>query len=187
MARAAIAAGKHVYTEKPLATTFADAAAILAAAAAAGVRVGAAPDTFLGGGLRTARAIIDEGGIGTPLLAFATVRRARPGALAPEPGRLLRAGRRPAARRRAEYYVTALVDLLGPVRHVAAAGIGVGSERRVGRGAAGGRRRSCPRCRRSVVGTLEFASGAVAGVISVVRRRRDARRRSSRCTARPVR
>ena len=72
VARAAIAAGKHVYTEKPLATTFGDAPRRPRRATAAGVRVGAAPDTFLGGGLRTARAIVDEGGIGTPMLAFAT-------------------------------------------------------------------------------------------------------------------
>ena len=71
VSRAAIAAGKHVYTEKPLATTRADAEAILADAAAAGVRVGGAPDTFLGGGLQTARALLDDGSIGQPILASA--------------------------------------------------------------------------------------------------------------------
>ena len=71
ISRAAIAAGKHVYTEKPLATTRADAEAILADAAAAGVRVGSAPDTFLGGGLQTARAVLDDGAIGQPILASA--------------------------------------------------------------------------------------------------------------------
>ena len=50
-----IAAGKHVYSEKPLATLRADGQKVLTAAEAAGVRVGCAPDTFLGGGLQTCR------------------------------------------------------------------------------------------------------------------------------------
>jgi predicted dehydrogenase len=75
---AAIAAGKHVYTEKPLATSRADAQRLLAAAMDAGLRVGAAPDTFLGGGLQTARALIDEGLIGEPLVANAAVAHTGP-------------------------------------------------------------------------------------------------------------
>ena len=56
---AAIEAGKHVYTEKPLATTFPDGLAVVAAANAKGLRVGAAPDTVLGASLQEARALID--------------------------------------------------------------------------------------------------------------------------------
>ncbi len=64
---AAIAAGKHVWTEKPFATDRESGQALLAQAAAAGVRIGGAPDTFLGAGLQTARRLIDRGDIGTPL------------------------------------------------------------------------------------------------------------------------
>ncbi len=64
---AALAAGKHVFSEKPFATNRADGLALLAQADAAGLRVGGAPDTFLGAGLQTARRLIERGDIGTPL------------------------------------------------------------------------------------------------------------------------
>ena len=61
---AALSAGKHVYTEKPLGVTRADGRQAVDLARAKGLRLGAAPDTFLGGGLQTARQLIDEGAIG---------------------------------------------------------------------------------------------------------------------------
>lgn len=64
---AALAAGKHVFTEKPFATSREDGKELLAAARAAGLRIGGAPDTFLGAGLQTARRLIERGDIGTPL------------------------------------------------------------------------------------------------------------------------
>jgi predicted dehydrogenase len=162
VARAAIAAGKHVYTEKPLATTLADAASVLTEADAAGVRVGAAPDTFLGGGLRTARALVDEGAIGTPRLALATFAGLGPERWHPSPASFYAPGGGPLLDV-GPYSVTALVDLLGPVRRVAAAGVGVGSERRIGSGPnAGGSIVSAVPT--SVLGTLEFASGVVAAL-----------------------
>jgi len=63
----ALAAGKHVFTEKPFATSREDGQTLLAAARAAGLRIGGAPDTFLGAGLQSARRLIDRGEIGTPL------------------------------------------------------------------------------------------------------------------------
>ncbi|MFK5037074.1 Gfo/Idh/MocA family protein, partial [Klebsiella pneumoniae] len=62
-----IAAGKHVYLEKPLATRFAEAKPVIAAAEAKGLRVGCAPDTFLGAGHQACRRTIDEGRIGRPI------------------------------------------------------------------------------------------------------------------------
>jgi len=64
IALAAVAAGKHVYNEKPLAVEFGDGRALLADAARHGVRVGGAPDTFLGAGHQTARSVIDSGRLG---------------------------------------------------------------------------------------------------------------------------
>jgi predicted dehydrogenase len=68
---AVIAAGKHVFSEKPLATTLEDADRILAAAREARVMVGCAPSTFLGGPLQTLRKVVDDGWIGEPRAATA--------------------------------------------------------------------------------------------------------------------
>ena len=73
VALGAIEHGKHVYGEKPLAATFDDARAMVQAAAEAGVRLGAAPDTVLGTGVQTARAAVDTGLLGRPLAASATM------------------------------------------------------------------------------------------------------------------
>ena len=69
----AIAAGKHVYGEKPLAASTAEGELMLAAAEAAGVILGSAPDTVLGTGTQTARKAIDDGLIGKPISATATM------------------------------------------------------------------------------------------------------------------
>ncbi|MEK9558450.1 MAG: Gfo/Idh/MocA family oxidoreductase, partial [Alphaproteobacteria bacterium] len=64
---AALAAGKHVYSEKPLATSLQDGQRILDLAAAKGLTVGNAPDTFLGGRWQTARKLVDSGVVGKPI------------------------------------------------------------------------------------------------------------------------
>ena len=66
-----LAAGKHAYCEKPLAVDSDDGARVISAAKAAGLRIGCAPDTFLGGGGQTARKVIDDGAIGAPVAATA--------------------------------------------------------------------------------------------------------------------
>src|SRR5262245_47726702 len=71
VALAAIEAGKSVYNEKPLGINRREGQKLLEAAKAKGVRVGCAPDTFLGGGLQTCRKLIDEGAIGQPVAATA--------------------------------------------------------------------------------------------------------------------
>ena len=98
IATRALAAGKHVYGEKPLAMSTAEAAPVLEAARAAGLRVGSAPDTVLGTGIQTARAALDDGVIGTPVGAAVVLERTRARALAPGAGLLLPAGRRSAPR-----------------------------------------------------------------------------------------
>ena len=95
---AALAAGKHVYLEKPLSVTRADGARVLEAARSSKRRLGGAPDTFLGGGIQTCRKLIDDGWIGRPIAATAFMTTPRPRALAPGPRVLLQAGRRADAR-----------------------------------------------------------------------------------------
>ncbi len=64
-------AGKHVHSEKPLGVSVAEARKVVDLAAAKGLRVGCAPDTFLGGGHQTARKAIDDGAIGRPVAGTA--------------------------------------------------------------------------------------------------------------------
>ncbi|GAA3764591.1 Gfo/Idh/MocA family oxidoreductase [Microbacterium kribbense] len=120
VALAAIAAGKDVYGEKPLAATLAGAAQIMDAAAAAGVRVGCAPDTVLGTGVQTARAAVDEGRIGRPVAASAMWISAGHEAWHPHPDFYYRSGGGPLLDM-GPYYLTALVQLLGPVSAVSGA------------------------------------------------------------------
>lgn len=112
-------AGKHVYTEKPFALTAEDADSVLRLAAQKGVRVGSAPDTFLGGGLQTCRKLIDEGAIGIPYAASGLILMRGPyDTSRPNFQSFLQPGWDPLFDM-APYYLTALVNLLGPIRKVA--------------------------------------------------------------------
>lgn len=164
VALAAIEAGKHVYTEKPLATSREEARIVLDAARAAGVHIGAAPDTFLGGGLQTARAAIDEGLIGMPLVATAAVSHTGPERWHPNPGIFYGPGGGPVLDV-GPYYVTALVNLLGPIEAVSAIGRGVGSERLVAAGPLAGTTvvSDVPT---TVIGTLTFESGVIGSLFA---------------------
>ena len=68
----ALEAGKHAYSEKPLGINFSEGKRLADAAKAKGLRIGSAPDTFLGGGHQTARRLIDEGVLGQPIGGTAT-------------------------------------------------------------------------------------------------------------------
>ncbi len=115
----AIEAGKSIYTEKPLATTPGDARKLLTMAADRGVRVGAAPDTFLGGGLQTVRALLDEGVIGRPVAATGMMLTAGHERWHPNPDFYYQPGGGPLWDM-GPYYLTALLALLGPVTRVVA-------------------------------------------------------------------
>ncbi|MFE4469768.1 Gfo/Idh/MocA family protein [Leifsonia sp. NPDC056824] len=116
----ALAAGKHVYGEKPLALTTAEAAPVLADAAARGLRVGCAPDTVLGTGVQTARAVLDDGRIGVPL--GAAVAWTAPGheLWHPAPAFYYQPGGGPLFDM-GPYYLTSLVTFFGPVVRVSGA------------------------------------------------------------------
>ncbi|MEV5883859.1 Gfo/Idh/MocA family oxidoreductase [Streptomyces sp. NPDC052020] len=116
---AAIEAGKHVYTEKPLAADLADAARLVTRAAQRGVRIGTAPDTFLGRSCQMALQAIQAGDIGEVIGATAFVRHSRAERWHPDPGFLFRPGGGPVLDL-GPYTLTQLVACLGPVREVAA-------------------------------------------------------------------
>jgi predicted dehydrogenase len=121
ISQAAIEAGKHVYTEKPLATRLADGVALIAAAKSKGLRVGCAPDTVLGGAVQEARRRMDNGEIGTPLLGLTSVLSHGMEDWHPNPGFFFRAGGGPVFDM-GPYYLTTLVTLLGPAASVVAMG-----------------------------------------------------------------
>ncbi|HET7130408.1 MAG TPA: Gfo/Idh/MocA family oxidoreductase [Gaiellaceae bacterium] len=117
LVRAALEAGKHAYTEKPLATTVAEGRELVAAADRSGLRLGCAPDTFLGSAYETARRLVAEGAIGTPLGAAATMLVGGPDTWHPNAEMFFRAGGGPLLDI-APYYLTALVSVLGPIEAV---------------------------------------------------------------------
>src|SRR5215469_2164727 len=114
-----IEAGKHVYLEKPLATRFAEATLVMEVAAAKGVRVGCAPDTFLGGAHQACRYAIDAGLIGVPVAGAATVLSHGMEHWHPNPAFFYQHGGGP-IHDLGPYYITQLVNLLGPVSRVSA-------------------------------------------------------------------
>jgi predicted dehydrogenase len=116
---AALAAGKHVYTEKPLAATADEASELVAEAERLGLRLGCAPDTFLSSPYETGRQLIAEGAIGTPVGAAATMLVGGPDGWHPNAEMFYQAGGGPLLDI-APYYLTALVSLLGRIESVAA-------------------------------------------------------------------
>lgn len=112
-------AGKHVYSEKPLAATFADAAALMARARARELRVGCAPDTFMGASHQASRRAIDAGAIGKPVGGAAVIMSHGAEGWHPNPAFFYQAGGGPLLDM-GPYYVTQLVNLLGPVKRVVA-------------------------------------------------------------------
>jgi predicted dehydrogenase len=163
VALAALAAGKHVYGEKPLAAVSADGRAIAAAAADAGLRAACAPDTVLGTGVQTARAAVDSGLIGVPhtATAFMTV----PGheRWHPDPEFYYQPGGGPLLDM-GPYYLTTLIHLLGPVRRVAGMSSRPRSERSIGDGPRAGT--TFPvEVDTHITGVLEHTGGALTTLI----------------------
>ncbi len=158
---AAIAAGRHVYSEKPLAGDRTQARAILEGAERVGVRVGCAPDTFLGSSLQTARAEIDTGRLGDPIGFSIAFINGGPEVFHPAPGPFYGPGAGPVLDV-GPYYLTALVHLLGPIRAVTAAARATFPERPVRVGPRAGE--TVPvTVPTHVVGSIELVGGAIGG------------------------
>jgi predicted dehydrogenase len=119
VSRQIISAGKHVYSEKPLAAHFSEGQALVLAAAGRGVRVGCAPDTFLGAAHQACRRAIDAGRIGKGIAGAASVLSHGMEHWHPSPEFFFKRGGGP-IHDIGPYYVTQLVNLLGPVERVTA-------------------------------------------------------------------
>ena len=156
----AIRAGKHVYGEKPFALSVQEAQTVTAAATGRGVQLGNAPDTFLGAGLQTARRLIEEGRIGTPISAKAAFAYPGPDAWHPSPEFLFQQGAGPLLDM-GPYYLTALVQMLGPVKTVSGFSSRAQGKRTIGSGPRAGEIFDVT-VDTQVLALLEFASGPIA-------------------------
>ncbi|WP_068109245.1 Gfo/Idh/MocA family protein [Tropicimonas marinistellae] len=156
--RAILAAGKHAYSEKPFVLSLEDGEALRALAETKGLRIGSAPDTFLGGTHQQARALIDEGAIGPVLAGTAHVMSRGMEAWHPNPDFFFQPGGGPVLDL-GPYYITNLVQLLGPVRRVAALANAGFATRTIGSGPRQGE--TVPvNTPTNIHALLDFASGA---------------------------
>ncbi|WP_078379047.1 Gfo/Idh/MocA family protein [Sutcliffiella halmapala] len=161
---AALEAGKHVFVEKPLTIEVEEGKRILEKAREKGLRVGCAPDTFLGGALQTCRKLIDDGWIGQPIAATGFMLGAGPEAWHPNPDFYYQKGGGPMFDM-GPYYLTAFIHLMGPIKKVSGSAIIPSPERMVTRAEDFGRMISVE-TPTHVTGILDFENGAVATLIT---------------------
>lgn len=158
----ALDAGKHTYSEKPLGINFVEGKRLADAASLKGLRIGAAPDTFLGGGHQTARAIVDEGAIGQPVGGTANFMCPGHERWHPNPAFYYEVGGGPMLDM-GPYYITDLVNLLGPVSQVAGFAIAPRKERLITSEPRNGERVPV-HVATHVAGVMAFANGAVVQI-----------------------
>ncbi|MBA9086711.1 putative dehydrogenase [Fontibacillus solani] len=156
--------GKHVYVEKPLSISLEEAELTLNLAESRHLRVGCAPDTFLGAGIETCRHVLDHDLIGKPVAATAFMMGAGPEGWHPNPEFFYTAGGGPMFDM-GPYYLTTLVQLLGPIRRISGSAGSNVPERIVQSGSRAG----------TVIpvntpthysGTLDFVSGVIGTLVT---------------------
>jgi predicted dehydrogenase len=160
---AALEAGKHVYLEKPLGLNRQEGEKILETARRKGLLVGCAPDTFLGSGLQTSRRAIDDGRIGRPVAFTAFMMCPGHESWHPSPEFYYEVGGGPMFDM-GPYYLTALLNLLGPVKRISGMASIAVPKRTI---------TSQPKSGKTinvetpdhVAGLMEFAGGAVGTIV----------------------
>ncbi|GHA22303.1 dehydrogenase [Devosia pacifica] len=157
-----LAAGKHVYSEKPLGISFSEGQDLLKTANEAGLRIGSAPDTFLGGSHQQARAVVESGALGQ--IVGGTAYMMAPGheSWHPDPAFYYDIGGGPMFDM-GPYYLTDLVNLLGPATKVMAMSSMSRSERVITSEPKRGQVMPV-KVLTHVTGSLGFASGAIVQI-----------------------
>src|SRR3989338_5724051 len=156
--RRILEAGKHAYSEKPLVLTLAEGVALRDLAAAKGLAVGCAPDTFLGGTHQQARALIDDGRLGTITTGNAAIQGHGPESWHPNPEFFYLPGAGPVMDM-GPYYIANLINLLCPVRRVGALTSSATPTRTIGSGDRAGQEIPV-KTPSNIQALLEFHSGA---------------------------
>ncbi|MDE0589179.1 Gfo/Idh/MocA family oxidoreductase [Halocynthiibacter sp. C4] len=154
----ALNAGKHVYSEKPLAVTMKEAMELVDLARETGLRVGCAPDTFFGGSHQTARKLLDAGEIGAINAGSAYMMVPGHESWHPNPDFYYKAGGGPLLDM-GPYYITALINMIGPVSSVLGAATRSYETREIGSGAREGESFDVE-IDTHISGIMNFANGA---------------------------
>lgn len=160
--RRGLMAGKHVYSEKPFVTDLNEGQALLALADERGLKLGNAPDTFLGGRWQTVRRLIDEGAIGRPTGVFAHVGTHGTERHHPNPDFYYQRGGGPLLDL-GPYYLTAMVFCLGPIARVAGMANRAFDRRQIENGPRNGELVEVEVDTHSL-SLIEFASGAIGSM-----------------------
>lgn len=114
---AALKAGKHVYSEKPLGATLEEGEKLVALAEEKGLMLGGAPDTFMGAGIQTCRKLIEDGFIGDVIGCTCCMICHGHETWHPDPEFYYQFGGGPMMDM-GPYYITALVNLMGGIKSV---------------------------------------------------------------------
>lgn len=157
--KAALEAGKHVYSEKPLGASLQEGIALKALAEQKGLMLGGAPDTFMGAGIQTCRKLIDDGFIGTPIGSAAFMISRGHESWHPDPEFYYKFGGGPMLDM-GPYYVTAMVNLLGEISQVMSASKKSYAQRVITSQPLAGKVVDVD-VSTYVAGTVQYASGAV--------------------------
>jgi predicted dehydrogenase len=161
---AALEANKHVHSEKPLCLTYADARKLVETARSRNLRLGCAPDTFLGGGFQTCRKLIDDGWIGRPIGAAAFLLNHGHEHWHPDPEFYYKEGGGPMLDM-GPYYLATLVSLLGPIRRVSGVAGKSFEERTITSEPKRGAKVSVD-VPTYIAGTMEFENGVIGSLIT---------------------
>jgi predicted dehydrogenase len=161
--RMILESGKHVFCEKPFALNREEAAQLLALAERMNVRIGSAPDTFLGESHQTCRKVIDSGAIGEVIAATAFMACHGPEHWHPNPEFYYQPGGGPMFDM-GPYYLTALVNMMGPMTAVTGFAKQAFRERYATAAGLPGRKFDVT-IPTHLTGAVEFANGAVATVM----------------------